>query len=160
MRRSFLQIWINDRTQGTGTGAKVIESERTERNLPSFFVAVFLGTNQERTKRIRARTRTRARKGHKPTTEERMQIVEKKLTELIPYKNNPRHNEEAVPLVENSIREFGFKVPIVIDRNNVIVCGHTRYLAAQGLEMDTVPCEVADDLTDKQIKAFRLAGRQ
>ena len=89
-----------------------------------------------------------------------MQIVEKKLTEPIPYKNNPRHNEEAVPLVENSIREFGFKVPIVIDRNNVIVCGHTRYLAAQGLEMDTVPCVVADDLTDKQIKAFRLADNK
>ena len=89
-----------------------------------------------------------------------MQIVEKNLKELIPYENNPRRNEEAVPLVANSIREFGFKVPIVIDKDGVIVCGHTRYKAAEQLGRETVPCVVADDLTPEQIKAFRLADNK
>ena len=60
-----------------------------------------------------------------------MEIINKKLTELIPYKNNPRKNDEAVKYVANSIRDFGFKVPIVIDKDNVIVAGHTRYKASQ-----------------------------
>lgn len=89
-----------------------------------------------------------------------MKIVEKKLSELIPYENNPRLNDEAVPLVEASIREFGFKVPIICDKKNVIVAGHTRYKAALNLGMETVPCIVADDLTPKQIKAFRLADNK
>ena len=62
-----------------------------------------------------------------------MTIVEKKLSELVPYEKNPRHNKEAVKYVKNSIKKFGFKVPIVIDKNNVIVAGHTRYLASQEL---------------------------
>lgn len=77
-----------------------------------------------------------------------MIIQEKKIKDLIPYENNPRKNDEAVEYVANSIREFGFKVPLVVDSNNVIVCGHTRYKAAQKLKIDTVPCVVADDLTD------------
>lgn len=89
-----------------------------------------------------------------------MQIVEKKLSELQPYENNPRKNEKAVPLVANSIKEFGFKVPIIIDRNGVIVAGHTRYLAAMQLGMETVPTVIADDLTDAQIKAFRIADNK
>lgn len=89
-----------------------------------------------------------------------MNIVEKKLAELTPYENNPRNNEAASEYVANSIRQFGFKVPIVIDKNNVIVCGHTRYLAAHKLNMKTVPCIVADDLTDEQIKAYRLADNK
>lgn len=89
-----------------------------------------------------------------------MQIFEKPLSEIKPYKNNPRKNDEAVPLVANSIKEFGFKVPIVLDAKGVIVCGHTRYAAAVSLGLKTVPCVVADDLTPKQIKAFRLATRQ
>ena len=60
----------------------------------------------------------------------------------------------------NSIKEFGFKVPIVIDKNNIIVCGHTRYKAAKKLGLDVVPCVVADDLTDEQIKAYRLADNK
>lgn len=86
-----------------------------------------------------------------------MQIVQKKVDELIPYEKNPRKNEKAIEKVANSIREFGFKVPIVIDKNGVIVAGHTRYKASQELGLDEVPCIVADDLTPKQIKAFRIA---
>ena len=89
-----------------------------------------------------------------------MEIVNKKLTELIPYKNNPRKNDEAVKYVANSIRDFGFKVPIVIDKNNVIVAGHTRFKASQQLGLKEVPCIVADDLTEEQIKAFRLADNK
>lgn len=89
-----------------------------------------------------------------------MTIVEKKLSELKPYEKNPRHNDDAVKYVKNSIKQFGFKVPIVIDKNGVIVAGHTRYKASQELNLKTVPCVVADDLTEKQIKAFRLADNK
>ena len=89
-----------------------------------------------------------------------MKIVEKKLTDLIPYNNNPRINDDAVEQVANSIQEFGFKVPIIIDKNNVIVAGHTRYKASNLLGLKEVPCIVADDLTDEQIKAFRLADNK
>ena len=89
-----------------------------------------------------------------------MDIIEKSLEELIPYENNPRKNDEAVEYVANSIKEFGFKVPIVIDKNNVIVTGHTRYKASQKLGLKTVPCIIANDLTEEQIKAFRLADNK
>ena len=89
-----------------------------------------------------------------------MRVVEKSITELVPYAANPRKNKAAVPFVANSIREFGFKVPIVIDRHNVIVAGHTRYQAAKSLGLTSVPCIVADDLTPQQIKAFRLADNK
>lgn len=89
-----------------------------------------------------------------------MNIIEKHIDELIPYENNPRHNEDAVQYVANSIKEFGFKVPIIIDKNDVIVAGHTRLLAAKDLDMDTVPCIVADDLTEEQVKAFRIADNK
>lgn len=89
-----------------------------------------------------------------------MEIQEKKIKELIPYEKNPRKNDAAVEYVTNSIKEFGFKVPIVIDKNGVIVCGHTRYKAAQRLRLKTVPCIIADDLNDEQIKAFRLADNK
>lgn len=87
-------------------------------------------------------------------------LVFKSLDELKPYENNPRNNKNAVKVVAESIKEFGFKVPIVIDKNNVIVAGHTRYKASQDLGLETVPCIVADDLTDDQIKAFRLADNK
>lgn len=89
-----------------------------------------------------------------------MEIVDKKVSELIPYENNPRKNDKAVPAVAKSIREFGFKVPIVIDKNNIIVNGHTRLKAAKKLGLETVPCIVADDLTPEQIRAFRLADNK
>ena len=89
-----------------------------------------------------------------------MQIIDKKLTDLKPYANNPRHNAKAVPAVKESILKFGFKVPIVIDKNNVIVCGHTRFYASKEIGLETVPCIVADDLTEEQINAFRLVDNR
>ena len=89
-----------------------------------------------------------------------MEIINKKLSELKQYENNPRNNDAAVDGVVASIKEFGFKVPIIIDKDNVIVCGHTRYKAAKKLKFDTVPCIIADDLTEAQIKAFRLADNK
>lgn len=89
-----------------------------------------------------------------------MTIKEMKLSDLKPYEKNPRKNDNAVGAVAKSIEQFGFKVPIVIDKNNVIVAGHTRYKAAQKLGLESVPCIVADDLTPAQIKAFRLADNK
>ena len=89
-----------------------------------------------------------------------MQIIEKSITEITPYEKNPRKNDEAVEYVANSIKEFGFKVPIVIDKNGVIVAGHTRYKAAQELGLEKLPCIIADDLTEEQVKAFRLADNK
>ena len=86
-----------------------------------------------------------------------MNIIEKDVKDLIPYENNPRKNENAVEFVANSIKEFGFRNPIIIDQNNVIVAGHTRLMAAKQLKMKTVPCILVDDLTEEQIKAFRVA---
>lgn len=89
-----------------------------------------------------------------------MHIIEKSLQQLQPYEKNPRKNDGAVQAVANSIREFGFKVPLVIDKNHVIIAGHTRYKAALQLGMETVPCVIADDLTEEQIKAFRIADNK
>lgn len=89
-----------------------------------------------------------------------MNIIEKPINEVIPYEKNPRINDNAVPAVMKSIEEFGFKVPIVIDKNGTIVTGHTRLKAAKKFGMKTVPCIVADDLTPEQIKAFRLADNK
>jgi ParB-like chromosome segregation protein Spo0J len=89
-----------------------------------------------------------------------MQIINKRVEELRAYDKNPRRNDDAVEYVANSIREFGFKVPVVIDEHDTIVCGHTRVKAAVKLGMGEVPCIVADDLTPEQIKAFRLADNK
>ena len=89
-----------------------------------------------------------------------MKIVMMPPEELIPYERNPRRNDKAVDVVANSIREFGFKVPIIVDADNVIICGHTRRLAALMLKLDEVPVIVADDLSDEQIRAYRLADNR
>ena len=89
-----------------------------------------------------------------------MEIIEKRLAELTPYKNNPRKNDQAVDAVAASIKAFGFKVPVVIDKKGEIVCGHTRVKAAKKLKLESVPCVVADDLTEEEIKAFRLADNK
>lgn len=89
-----------------------------------------------------------------------MKIINKKISDLIPYSKNPRKNDDAVKYVMNSIKEFGFKVPIVIDKNNVIVAGHTRYKASKKLKLKEVPCVVADDLSEEQINAYRLADNK
>ena len=89
-----------------------------------------------------------------------MNIVKIKVEDLIPYINNPRNNENAVDKVASSIAEFGFKNPIVIDKNNVVINGHTRLLASKKLGLKEVPCIVADDLTEAQVKAFRIADNK
>lgn len=89
-----------------------------------------------------------------------MNIIEKSIEIIIPYDKNPRFNDEAVKYVAESIKQFGFKVPIIIDQYNVIIAGHTRLKAAKKLGYKTVPCIVADDLTPEQIKAFRLADNK
>lgn len=89
-----------------------------------------------------------------------MEIITKKIDEIKPYEKNPRKNDSAVEYVANSIKEFGFKVPIVIDKDGVIVAGHTRYKASKKLGLEEVPCIIADDLSDEQIKAFRLADNK
>ena len=89
-----------------------------------------------------------------------MEIKMMNVEDLIPYINNPRHNENAVDKVASSIKEFGFKVPIVVDKDKVVVTGHTRLLASKKLGLEQVPCVVADDLSKAQIKAFRLADNK
>ena len=78
------------------------------------------------------------------------------LKDIHPYERNPRKNDEAVEYVAKSIQEFGFKIPIIIDEHNTIVCGHTRYRAVKKLNYTEVPCIRADDLTPDQIKSFRI----
>lgn len=90
-----------------------------------------------------------------------MNIIIKKTSELIPYVNNPRKiSDIAVTKVASSIKEFGFKVPIIIGSDNVIVTGHTRLMAAIKIGMEEVPCIIADDLSEAQIKAFRIADNR
>lgn len=89
-----------------------------------------------------------------------MIITEMAIAELIPYANNPRKNDAAVDIVARSISEFGFKIPVIVDKNNVIVCGHTRLKAAEKLGLQKVPCIKAGDLTPDQINAFRLADNK
>lgn len=86
-----------------------------------------------------------------------MRVVEKKLDDLIPYaKNAKRHDETQIANVAESIRQFGFVQPIVVDKNGVIVIGHCRALAAKRLGMEKVPCVAVDELTDEQVKALRI----
>jgi ParB-like chromosome segregation protein Spo0J len=83
-----------------------------------------------------------------------------KTSEVRPYENNPRKNDQAVEAVAKSIREFGFRQPIVVDADGVIICGHTRYKAALKIGLDEIPVHVATDLTPEQIKAYRIADNQ
>ena len=89
-----------------------------------------------------------------------MNIRDIRTCDLKPYENNPRLNEDAVDLVAASIDEFGFKQPIVVDKDLIIIAGHTRWKAAQKLGLETVPCIQADDLTPAQVKAYRLADNK
>jgi ParB-like chromosome segregation protein Spo0J len=79
-----------------------------------------------------------------------------KISEIIQYENNPSNNDAAVDKVAESIKEFGFKVPIIVDKDNVIIAGHTRYKAAVKLGLEIAPVIKADDLTEQQVKAFRI----
>lgn len=89
-----------------------------------------------------------------------MKIIDVSMDQLKPYEKNPRKNDMSVDYVAESIAQFGFKVPILIDKNNIIIAGHTRYKAAKKLGFKTVPCIVADDLTEEQVKAFRLVDNK
>ena len=89
-----------------------------------------------------------------------MNIKQYKIKDLTPYSNNPRVNDQAVDAVAESISRFGFKVPIIVDKDNVIITGHTRLKAAKKLGMKEVPVILADDLTPDQVKAFRLADNK
>ena len=89
-----------------------------------------------------------------------MQIVDTPIDAIRPYPNNPRINEGGVDAVAKSIQEFGWQQPIVVDKNGVIIVGHTRYKAAQKLGLDKVPVVTADKLSDKQVKAYRLADNK
>jgi ParB-like chromosome segregation protein Spo0J len=89
-----------------------------------------------------------------------MKIEYKGIDELIPYENNPRINDHAVEYVASSIKEFGFKNPIIIDKDNIIIAGHTRLKACEKLGIKKVPTIMADDLTEDQIKAFRIADNK
>jgi len=87
-------------------------------------------------------------------------IISLPIGEIRPYEKNPRKNAKAVKYVKASIEKFGFKQPIIVDSNRVIIAGHTRLEAAKSLGMAEVPCIVADDLTDAQVKALRLADNK
>jgi DNA modification methylase len=93
-------------------------------------------------------------------SEKEMKIELRKLTDIRPYEKNPRINESAVDAVASSLREFGFRQPIVVDADGMIVVGHTRWKAAQKLGLDTVPVHVATDMSPAQIKAYRIADNQ
>ena len=103
--------------------------------------------------------KTKSNPDAKPNEKE-WNVVWKDPNELTPYDKNARKNDETVPYLVNSIKRFGFRVPIVIDAKGVVVCGHTRLKAALNIGMTKVPCVVADDLTKAEIKAFRLADNK
>lgn len=89
-----------------------------------------------------------------------MIIQDLQIKSLREYENNPRQNDQAAEAVAESIKQFGFKVPVVVDKNRTIIAGHTRVKAARLLGMDVVPCLIADDLSPEQVKAFRLADNK
>lgn len=91
---------------------------------------------------------------------EKQKIIMMQLDSIIPYENNPRHNEEAAEIVARSIKEFGFKNPIIVDKDNVVIAGHTRLKAAYKLGLKEAPVIVASDLTEDQVKAFRLVDNK
>jgi len=86
-----------------------------------------------------------------------MRVEQRNIADVTPYEGNPRDNEEAVDAGAASLREFGFRQPIVVDEDGVIICGHTRYKAARMLELQEVPVHVATELSPEQVRAYRLA---
>src|SRR5262245_49546850 len=89
-----------------------------------------------------------------------MKIEQRKLSDIRPYESNPRRNEDGVEALAASIREFGFRQPIVVDEADTIIVGHTRWKAAKSLGLETVPVHVAAGLTPEQIRAYRVADNQ
>jgi site-specific DNA-methyltransferase (adenine-specific) len=91
---------------------------------------------------------------------DKLKIEYVNINSIKPYKKNPRKNKDAIPYVMESIKQFGFKNPVILDKDNVIIAGHTRIESAKRLGITEIPCIYADDLTDEQIKAFRLADNK
>jgi len=89
-----------------------------------------------------------------------MKIELRNIDDIQPYENNPRVNDQAVNAVATSMKEFGFRQPIVVDENGMIIVGHTRWKAARKLSLAKVPVHVAADLTDEQVRAYRIADNQ
>ena len=89
-----------------------------------------------------------------------MNIVNMKITDIHPYEKNPRHNEDAVEAVARSIKEFGWQQPIVVDKDMVVIVGHTRLKATEQLGLTEVPVVVADHLTPEQVQAYRIADNK
>lgn len=89
-----------------------------------------------------------------------MKVETVSIDKIKPYENNPRNNNDAVDAVANSIKEFGWQQPIVVDNDRVIIAGHTRYKAAKQLKLKKVPIVVADKLTKEQVNAYRLADNK
>lgn len=89
-----------------------------------------------------------------------MEVKKVSIDKIKPYANNPRNNNDGVDAVAESIKEFGWQQPIVVDKDNVIIVGHTRFKAAKKLGLNEVPVAVADKLTDEQVKAYRLADNK
>ena len=90
----------------------------------------------------------------------KINVVMMKISDLKDYENNPRKNDKAVDAVANSIHSFGFKVPVIIEPDGTIIAGHTRVKASKKLGIEEIPCIVADDLTEDQVKAFRVADNK
>lgn len=105
-------------------------------------------------------TDTKVEMANAPFNPREWQIEWRDPNELTPYAKNARKNDQTVPYLMNSIKRFGFKVPLVVDKNGIVVCGHTRLKAALNLGYTKVPCVKADDLTDEEIKALRLADNK
>ena len=89
-----------------------------------------------------------------------MNIINMKITDIRPYEKNPRHNEDAVEAVARSIKEFGWQQPIVVDKDKVVIVGHTRLKAAEQLGLAEVPVVIADHLTPEQVQAYRIADNK
>jgi hypothetical protein len=107
-----------------------------------------------------ARTRKKKVEEVQESQPDRIDIEYVDIADIYPYANNPRNNDKAVEAVANSIRSFGFRVPIMVDGENVIIAGHTRYRAACQLELTQVPVVKVTDLSDEKVKQFRIADNK
>lgn len=89
-----------------------------------------------------------------------MQVKYIDIKQVKPYERNARKNDKAVNFVAQSIKDYGWRVPLIVDKDNVLIAGHTRYKAAKKLGITSVPVIKVEDLTDDQVKAFRLADNK
>lgn len=90
-----------------------------------------------------------------------MQIINMDIDKIIPYEKNAKiHGDKQIEYIANSIKEFGFKQPIVVDKDNVVICGHGRLMAAKKLGLTSVPVKIEKDLNEEEVKALRLADNK